>query len=343
MNSIIRGLGLIASGLLVACGGGGGGGTAAPSTPQAVVITQGNAKPVAANALNSVQNTSATQSGAGVVTGVQVDAVNAPVQSNLIVISQAARMSVEMASAHAATLPVGIVINDTFACALGGSLTVSGSIASTNGLSAGDSLNVTYNACRMNSDGTDATLSGGLAINIVSGSLMSIPAQVVLATTANNLSVQSGGSTVVTSGDARMDIAVASSTSVAVTATGAAITSRITTTAGAFTTTFRNYTQRVSVNGITISGSLSASVETDSTRVGSAGGSYTITTPTAVVWNASTGAVTAGVVKVVGAANSQLVATIGSNGAVALQVDANGDGTFEATSSSSIAELRTLL
>jgi hypothetical protein len=48
-------------------------------------------------------------------------------------------------------------------------------------------------------------------------------------------------------------------------------------------------------------------------------------------------------VKVVGAANSQLVATIDGNGAVALQVDANGDGTFEANSSSTIAELKTLL
>jgi hypothetical protein len=128
-----------------------------------------------------------------------------------------------------------------------------------------------------------------------------------------------------------------------VTATGAAITSRITTAAGAFTTTTRNYTQRVSVNGATISGSLSANVETDSTRIGSAGGSYTITTPTAVVWNATTGAETPGAVKVVGAANSQYLATIGSNGAVALQVDANGDGAFEANSSSSIAELKTLL
>lgn len=342
MNASIRALGLVASGLLVACGGGGGG-APTPATPQAVVITQGNAKPVAANALNSVQNTSATQSGAGVVTGVQIDAPSTLVQSNLILVAGAARMSVELAAARAATLPVGIVINDTFACALGGSLTLSGSIASTNGLAAGDNLNVTYNACRINADGADATLNGGLTISIVSGSLVSIPAQVVLATTANNLSVQSGGSTVVTSGDARMDIAVASSTSVVVVATGATMTSRNTTAAGAFTTTFRNYTQRVSVNGVTVSGTLSANVETDSTRIGAAGGSYTITTPTAVVWNASTGAVTAGVVKVVGAANSQLVTTIGSNGAVTLQVDANGDGTFEATSSSTIAELKTLL
>jgi len=343
MNANFRALGLVATGLLVACGGGGGGAAPVPATPQAVVITQDNAKPVAANALNSVQNTSATQSGAGIVTGVQVNAASTPVHSNLILIAQAARMSVELAAARAATLPVGIVINDTFACALGGSLTVSGGIASTNGLSAGDSLNVTYNACRMNSDGADATLNGGLSIAVVSGSLMSIPAQLVLATTANNLSVQSGGSTVVTSGDARMDIAVASSTSVVVIATGAAITSRLTTAAGTLTTTTRNYTQRVSVNGVTVSGSLSASVETDSTRIGPAGGSYTITTPTAVVWNGGTGAVTAGVVKVVGAANSQLVATIDSNGGVALQVDANGDGAFEATSSATIAELKTLL
>lgn len=342
MNASIRVLGLIAAGFLVACGGGGGGGDA-PATLQAVAISQANAKPVAANALNSVQNTSATQSGAGVVTGVQVDVADIPVQSNLILISQAARMSAQLAAARASTLPVGVVINDTFACTLGGSLSVSGSIGNTNGLSAGDNLNVTFNACRMNSDGTDATFNGSLAINIVSGNLMSIPAQAVLATTANNFSVQTGASTVVTSGDMRMDIAVASTTSVVVTATGAAMSSRITTAAGAFTTTTRNYTQRVAVNAFTVSANLTASVETDSTRLGPAGGSYTVTTPAAVVWNASTGAVSAGVVKVVGAGNSQLVVTIGSNGAVALQIDANGDGTLEASSSSTIAELKTLL
>jgi hypothetical protein len=88
-----------------------------------------------------------------------------------------------------------------------------------------------------------------------------------------------------------------------------------------------------------VTSTLSASVETDSTRVGASGGSYTVTTPTPIVWNSGTGAVTSGSIKVVGAANSQLLLTVGSGDVVTLQVDANGDNTYETTLTSTGTEL----
>ena len=87
---------------------------------------------------------------------------------------------------------------------------------------------------------------------------------------------------------------------------------------------------------------MSATIETSSTRLGANGGSYTITTTTPVVWNSSTNVLSAGVVKVVGANNSQLVITVTGNNSVSIQIDANGDGTFEKTVSSTVSELEAL-
>ena len=77
MTSSFRALALTCAFLLAACGGGGGGSgpsvsTAAPSVAQAVTITESNAKPVAASALDATQSTSATGSASDLPIAVQV-------------------------------------------------------------------------------------------------------------------------------------------------------------------------------------------------------------------------------------------------------------------------------
>lgn len=62
-----------------------------------------------------------------------------------------------------------------------------------------------------------------------------------------------------------------------------------------------------------------------------------------MVQNYSADVFTAGVIKVVGAGGSQLVMTVGSNNTVTIQIDANGDGTFDKTVSSTMSELEALL
>jgi hypothetical protein len=52
--------------------------------------------------------------------------------------------------------------------------------------------------------------------------------------------------------------------------------------------------------------------------------------------------VTGGVLKIVGAAKSQMLITYGATGGV-ITVDENGDGTYEKTVNVSLAELKSLL
>ncbi len=124
---------------------------------------------------------------------------------------------------------------------------------------------------------------------------------------------------------------------------GVSSTSQVTVGGVTHSNALKNYSQTVGINGSVVTGSLSGTVETTSTKLGANGGSYTVATPTPVVWNAATRALTAGVVKVVGAGNSQLVMTVGSNNTVTIQIDANGDGMFEKTVSSTASELASLL
>lgn len=345
MGFRIRAMALVSAALLGACGGGGGGGTSAPvaATPQAVAITETNAKPVGANAMDSAQSTAASGS-TSLLTGVQVDAQGPVAQPVLLAVAEMARVAAGSAGAAAAALPVGVAISQTVNCPLGGSMTVSGNVSGGTALVAGDSITISASNCQESVGGVTTVLSGGMSMTMQSGSIGSSPSfQAVLAVTMSNLSVQTGGLTIVASGDVRLEWNASSSTVQTLKATGTSMSSRQTAAGVTRTSTLKNYTQILSINGSTLSSDLSATVESDSTRLGAGGGIFTISTPTPVVWNSVTGVASAGVVKVVGAANSQLLVTIGSNGAVTLQVDANGDGTFEKTVTSTVSELKTLL
>jgi hypothetical protein len=239
-----------------------------------------------------------------------------------------------------AGLPTALAISETEACPLGGSMSISGNVASSSGLVTGDNITITASSCAVSSGGVTSTTNGRMTLAMASGSIVGIPFHAVVNVTATDLSVQTGGTTLVSSGDARLDWTASSATSQTLIATGSSITSRETVAGALRTNTLRNYSQTLTISGLTLSSTMAATVETDGTAFG--GGSYTITTPTAVVWNASTGAVLSGVVKVVGAANSQLLATVGSGSTVTIQVDANGDGTFEKTLTSTQSELKSL-
>jgi hypothetical protein len=222
-------------------------------------------------------------------------------------------------------------------------MTVSGKVASSAGLSAGDTLTITTNNCGLSVGSTTMTMNGQLAMSVVSGSITGLPFHVVIATTATNLSITTGGLTVVANGDARLDWTASTATSQTLIASGSAMSSRQTANGATHTNTIRNYTQQVTISGSTLVGTLSATVETDSSRLGSGTVSYTISTPTPVVWNATTRVASSGVVKVVGANNSQLLLTVNPDTSVTIQVDANGDGTYEKTVTSTTAELAGLV
>jgi hypothetical protein len=332
--------------VLTACGGGGGGGgTPGGSAPQSVTITETNAKPVSANALEAAQTTSATSGATGPI-GVQVDAgANAGV-STLQAMAEVARLAAAK-SLGGSSLPTGVVINPTTeSCDFGGTTTVSGNIASSSGLAAGDSLSVSMSNCGVSIGGTMAVMNGAMTLNVVSGSLPLFSTgsfHIVLAVTTTNLSLATGGVTVVSTGDTRLDWTAASATSQTLVASGASMSSRTTTSGVTHTTTLRNYTQSVTISGSTYTGTLAATVETDSSHIGAGTVTYTVSTPTPVVWNVATRVASSGVVKVVGANNAALLVTIAAGGAVTIQIDANGDGTYEKTITSTVAELAGLV
>jgi hypothetical protein len=341
MSFNFRAFALVSTLILAACGGGGGGGGTAgvPSGPQAVVITQTNAKPVSANALQSVRNTSATDSATGLPIGVQVTTGSA-MPATFGAIAAAARWA--GTSALGARLPTAVQVSETDNCPLGGTLTISGNVASGAGLVAGDTLTISMSSCRLSDGNVTVVMNGQMSIRIVSGTIAGVPFHVVMAVTTTNLSVQAGGNTVVSNGDVLLDWN-ATSTSDTLVATGTSMTSRETIGGVTRTNTMRNYAQTLTTNGTAESATLSATIETDSTRLAASGGTYTVTTPTPVVWDDLTGIVASGAIKVVGANGSQLLVTFTGGGNATIQVDANGDNTFEITITTTVTELSGLL
>lgn len=328
--------------VLSACGGGGGGGSTTGNTPpptQALSINETNAKPVSANAIDAAQNTSATKGAASPI-GVQIGtaAGGAP---TLEAMAEAARFASQ--SFSASTLPRGVVVSENYPCALGGTLAISGNVASTAGLSTGDSFTLTMTNCSMSVGTSTAVMNGAMSMTVAGGSLSGIPFHVVLAITATNLSVTTGGVNVVSNGDTRLDWTANSSTSQTLVASGTSMSSRETVNGATHTTTMRNYSQTLVINGSTNSSTLSGTVETDSSRLATGTVSYTISTPTPVSWDTTTRQPTAGVIKVVGANNAQLLITINADSSVTIQLDANGDGVYEKTITSTTAELAGLV
>lgn len=346
MKSMFRAIALAAATLVLASCGGGGNSTptspAPPSSAPLVAITPTNAKPVSASALDSAESTSATRGASGLPIGVQVDAPDAGAPL-LQVIAEAARLAAS--SFSAGQLPTGLGIKQTVPCTLGGSLDISGNVASASTVSIGDTLSITANACTVAVGTGKSVLSGSMTMTFQTAtSSLTPPFHIVVSTTVTNMSVTTAGVTTVANGDVHLDWNATSATTQTLSASGTAISSRETVNGAVHTTTMRNFTQVLTISGSTYSGTLAATVETDSTKLGTTGTvSYTISTPTPVVWNAATRTATGGVIKVLGANNSQLLITIHADGTVTIQIDANGDGTFEATVNTTVAELAGLI
>ena len=326
----------IVGGLLVsACGGGGGsggtGGAQVGAAVQLVAVNESSAKPLAANALDNVLKASATRA-TGLPIGVGA----------LQAMAAAGRLGASVLTTS--PLPQGVDIQQSIACPAGGSITVTGSVANTAAISAGDTLTVTHNNCRTNQAGVLLTFNGEVAIKIVSGVVTdSLPFHVVMDTTATNLSVQGGSSLVVSNGDARIDWNVTSATSQSLLATGSALNTRETVAGVTRNNALRDYTQSLGVVGPVLTGTLAGTIETDSPQIAPKSSTYNISTPAAVVWNAVTGVVGAGTIKVVGANDAQFTLTFTSNNNAQILLDSNGDGVVDQTITTNLTELGGLL
>src|SRR5205085_9002814 len=165
----------------------------------------------------------------------------------------------------------------------GGTMTISGSVASPNGIGPGDSLSVSMSNCAESVGGQSVVMNGQMTFTIASGSIGgSLPFHVVMNVTLTNLTVHGDGVTAVGNGDVTLDWTANSANSQTLSASGTSLSSRQTVSGTTRTNTMRNYSQALTINGSTFSSTLSATIETDSSRLGNGTVKYTITTPTPV-------------------------------------------------------------
>lgn len=329
--------------ILAACGGGGGdggGSSGSAATGSTLVISSANAKPASADGLDASTNLGAASTGADFATGVQVQATPGaqPVQLSSVGL-QLARRSLGLPA-----LATGVSLNSTLACALGGTLTVSGNVANPGRLAAGDAMTFTANGCAETVDGVLAMMSGVMAISVLSGSFTdpvpSYPQQIVMTLVTTNFGVTSAGTTTIANGDLRIDLRQTSATSSTTILTGSSLANSYSRPGSTRSVTVQNFRMEETATGNSSSTTMSATVTTNNPRLGSSSVTYQLTTPTPVVVTGV--AVASGSVRVQGASSALLLTAVAPD-TFTLQVDANGDGNYETNMSTTDGELQSLL
>jgi hypothetical protein len=340
MNRVRIALLLIPALLLAACGGGGGGGGDDSASAQGaqLVITAGNSQAVAAEAV-AVSSDTETAAGSALVTGVQVD--GGAGGGGPLKLAAAARKLLALAPAPVA-LASGVTQTSTVACSGGGSLDASVTTSGTSGtIAAGDSYTITANNCTEGVAPDTLRMNGSITISIVSGNYdpasAAYPKSVTMRMVTQNFSVTDGGGTTASSGDVTMTLTENSATDISV----ALSSSSLSTSIGAHTVVLTNYSLQVTETSAGSVVQMSATVATNNSRLGSTLVSYAVSTPTPITVNAS-GAITAGAIKVSGSGSSLLLTATGAN-IFSLQVDSNGDGAYDSTTSVTHSQLQALL
>jgi hypothetical protein len=325
----------IGTALLTACGGGGE--TPVPlglgqGPGRTLVITPANAKAVAANALSQATHRLNTLGGAG------------PMVANTEFLSPSTSSLAKPTVLNSNSLKTGQV------CGAGGSVQVTGSIANASGLSTGDAIQSTYQNCGILADGwSPAYLDGSATQTVTSGSAITMPFQIVLTGTLNNMRMgipQSGGGFSeihVLNGNQKLEWSASSRTAQTLSISGNSLTNKSTVGAVVRTHNWAAYHQTIRINGVYTGYSLDAFVNSDNTHLGPSGGSYILQTLAPIVKDTVSNILTAGVIRVEGYFNARALIGFGTNHVVQVDVDANGDGVYEATVFSTVSELSTLL
>lgn len=303
---------IVAALLLASCGGGGGGGggTSTATSPGQLVISTGNAKAVAADALDASFGSESVRTAAGLL----------------------------LASTTSA--------DGSTSCALGGTLAVTSKIAAADKtLKANDSITLTASNCQAQSGGQTVTVNGSVTMTVTSGSYVpnqAPPFRIVMGMSFSNFAVSGGGVTETANGDLTMDLNAISSTDEDMTVSGSALSLAHNKSGVTRTRILRNYSQSLQTRGDAITETVSATVESVNSKIGAGTFTYQITTPTPITVTRSTGAVTGGVLRVTSGA-VVLQVRVTSTDVFAIDVDLNGDGAIDAALSASKAELELLL
>jgi hypothetical protein len=164
---------------------------------------------------------------------------------------------------------------------------------------------------------------------------------VVLQVVASNLSVSTRSGTASVNGDMTMDIN-RNPGSASIVATGSSLAGTVTTAAGTRSATWTGYREGVSTTSTSRAATLDGTVVVTNSRLSINNASYIISTQVPVQWTTSGANPFTGVVTIGGAAKSAARVTFSASG-VSIDIDANGDGVYEKTVSTTVDQLRSML
>ena len=307
---------------LAACGGGGGDSPSQPGGDK-VTITSANQDQVVRASVNAGLSVSTAQNRAGGSSPASVaDRSHAlgTVMQRAMSAAQASRKGIASATVHPS-----VSGNETLACGVSGTLTVSvDDRDANNALSSGDVISVSFAQCK---DTASSSINGAITI-----SLTGTPTATQLTASANfqNVAVVEDGVTSTIAGSVTVaendtDLDTVTTLSVGSGGLTASTASSSYNDSVSFAAGFVIQTDEAT-SGASTTVSLSGTMTAQSL-----GGSITISTPQALVQLSSDTYPSAGQVIVTGASGSAVRVTVLDNTQVKVDLDANGDGTYEST------------
>lgn len=320
--------------LLTACGGGGGGSSNNnPQNPQTSVALDGtNYTTASQEAVSSGFYVADTST---LLTGAQADISPSSVNFAL---AQLPRFNAWFANSQSQVL-VGAVAEQTVACPNGGSMTLKVQDANNNNKAdAGDSITITANQCK---DGA-STVNGsmGFQIKTLNGSFNAAPSKAEMTMSLNNLVVSSASGTSSGNGTINMTLELPDNAHINTTLSMPSFSVSSNFAGAAYSRTLENFTVTVAVSEGLL-GAVSASTTISGTVTSSALAqkSITLSTPTAFKRTLPAAYPASGQLLISGANGSKARITAQSASQVLLEVDANGDGSFETSTTKAWSQL----
>jgi hypothetical protein len=316
---IIAGLALAA---LSACGGGGDSGQQVGSTP-AVAISSTNQTPVAQATISgglSVSQTPTSSSTASTTPGTRAATAVLARTHALAAVQAATNGRRTAASVHAESTS-----STSESCSVSGTVTTTFDDHDNSGTSStGDVLTITYAQCK---DSATSSINGTLAMTLTATPTST---QIVTTTAFQNIVEVYAGVTTTINGSVALtetDSDTGFTEAITVGSGGFAIAESSSTYAD--TITYASGT-RIASEEVYASGEILSSVD-GSYSSQSLGGNVTVATVEPVVQASGDSYPSSGQIRATGALGSTLLITVFDATEVELQLDANGDGTYEST------------
>jgi hypothetical protein len=302
---------LVAAGILTAlvagCGGGGGGGDGTSAAGPTLAITTDNGETVSATVITGVLSMFEVTEGAG-------GPIIGPTSGGIFVLEKSGKLP---------TRVLQVPVQGTEACAVSGTISLSGNLADPTALTAGDRLTADFDNC---DDGDGFVTDGRLALTVadVEGNIFTDVFALTLDMVLTDLKVTAEGETVSADGDLAYTIDTLEFPAILTALSGA----ELSVTEAGQSVTFRNFDQTLDVNA----GMLPTTYAADANgrlRSSVLGGSVDYETVMPIQASGDDNPPYTGEILVSGADNSAVRIVVVSEETVRLEIDAEGDGVVD--------------